>query len=152
MASTSLPTEIEEIANWVTRSFVATRRLLVFTKIPLAVTNKVFDSLFIPILLCGSEVWGIYEKDDFNTREKHFIEKTHIFLCKKVLTVNKHCPNVVARNELGRLSLTELNTNVLHSFAKDNNIARQRLQLSLDMPEKTQSGMSLKIKNVALWY
>ena len=30
------------------------------------------------------------------------IEKTHIFLRKQSLGVNKQCPNVAARNELGR--------------------------------------------------
>ena len=33
----------------------------------LGVTYKLFDSLFLPILLYGSEVWGIYDKDNFNT-------------------------------------------------------------------------------------
>ena len=83
----------------VTQSFLTTHRFLGFTKIPFAVTNKLFDSLFTPILLCGSEVWGIYKKGDFNTLEKDIIEKTY-FLCKQSLGVNKLCPNVVARNEL----------------------------------------------------
>ena len=62
------------------RSIFATRRYLDFSKLFLGVTNKVFDSLFLPILLYGSEVWGIYDKDNFNPWEKDDIEKTHIFL------------------------------------------------------------------------
>ena len=62
------------------RSIFATRRYLDFSKLSLGVTNKLFDSLFLPILLYGSEVWGIYDKDNFNTWEKDDIEKTHIFL------------------------------------------------------------------------
>ena len=51
----------------------------------------------------GSEVWSIYDKDDNNWWEKDIIEKTHISLCKQDLGVNKQCPNVACRNELGRL-------------------------------------------------
>ena len=53
----------------------------------------------------GSEVWGIYDKDDLNSWENDIIEKTHIHFCKQVLGVNKQCSNVVCRNELGGLPL-----------------------------------------------
>ena len=86
------------------RSFFAIRRYLDFSKVPVDIANKLFDSLFLPILLYGSEVWGIYDKDDLNFWEKDEIEKTHI-LCKNTLGVNKQCPNIAARNELGRLPL-----------------------------------------------
>ena len=40
-----------------------------------------FDSLFLLILLYGSEVWGAYGKDNFSTGEKDEIEKnSYIFL------------------------------------------------------------------------
>ena len=115
---------------------MATRRFLEFTKTPLAVTNKLFDSLFIPILLHGSEVSGIYEKDDFNTWEKDIIEKTHTFLCKQSLGINKLCPNVAARNDLGGLSLKlAINSNILKFYIHlqalpGNNVARRCLQLN----------------------
>ena len=56
----------------------------------------------------GSEVWSIYDKDENNSWEKDIIEKARISLCKQALGVNKQCPNVACRNELGRLSLKEL--------------------------------------------
>ena len=87
------------------RSFYAIRRYLDFSDIPSDTTNKLFKWLFQPILLYGSEVWGIYDKDDFTNWEKDVIEKTHILPCKQSLGINKQCPNVAARNELGRLSL-----------------------------------------------
>ena len=92
----------------VRRSFFATRRYLDFSKVPIDITNKLFNSLFLPTLLYGSEIWGIYDKDDFNSWEKDVTERTHIFLCKQSLGVNKQCPNVAARNELGRLHLRTL--------------------------------------------
>ena len=81
------------------RSIFATRRYLDFSKLSLGVTNKLFDSLFLPIPLYGSEVWGIYDKDNFNTWEKDDIEKTHIYFCKQFLGVNKQCANVATRTE-----------------------------------------------------
>ena len=76
------------------RSIFATRRYLVFSELSLDVTNKLFDSFFLPILLYGSEVWGMYDKDNFDTWEKDDIEKTNIYFCKQFLWVNKHCTNV----------------------------------------------------------
>ena len=87
------------------RSIFATRRYLDFSKLPLDVTNKLFDSLFLIILLYGSEVWGIYDKDNFDSWEKDDIEKTHVYFCKQFLGVNKQCANVATRNELGRLPI-----------------------------------------------
>ena len=40
-------------------------RYLDFSKILSDTTNKLLNLLFLPILLYGSEVWGIYDKDDF---------------------------------------------------------------------------------------
>ena len=51
-------------------SLFATRRYLEVSKIPLDITNKLFNSLFILILHYASEVWGIYEKDDFTNWKK----------------------------------------------------------------------------------
>ncbi len=76
------------------RSFFATRRNLDFLKLPIDVINKIFNSLYLPILMCGSQVWSIYDKDENNSWEKDIIEKAHISLCKQALGVNKQCPNV----------------------------------------------------------
>ena len=67
-----------------TNSKDKTRRSIFATK-SLDVTNKIFDSLFLPILLYGSEVWGIYDKDNFDSWEKDDIEKTHVYFCKQFL-------------------------------------------------------------------
>ena len=136
------------------RSFYAIRRYLDFSDIPSDTINKLFKWLFQPILLYGSEVWGIYDKDDFTNWEKDVIEKTHILPCKQSLGVNKQCPNVASRNELGNLSLKlTIDINMLKSWIHlqnlpDDNIAKQCLQLSRDMAEKNQPGISQKIKTL----
>ena len=55
----------------------------------------------------GSEVWGVYDKNDYSSWEKDIIERTHIYFCKLYLGINKQCPNIACRNELGSLSLKE---------------------------------------------
>ena len=96
----------------VRRSFFATRPYLDFSKVPIDITNKLFNSLFLPTLHYGSEIWGIYDKDDFNSWEKDVTERTHIFLSKQSSGVNKQCPNVAARNELCRLSLMTIDISI----------------------------------------
>jgi len=63
------------------RLIFATRRYLDFLNLPVDVVNKIFNSLYLPIFMYGSEVWSIYDKDDYNSWEKDIIEKnTAIFL------------------------------------------------------------------------
>ena len=127
-------------------------RYLDFSKLPIDISNKLFNSLLLPILLYGSDVWRCYDKDDLNTWEKDVVEKTHIFLCKYTLGVNKRCPNAAARNDLGRpplKSLTEISciNFWLHlNNLPSKNIAKQCLQLSKEMAEKNQLGLMQKIK------
>ena len=44
------------------RSIFATRHYLDYPKLPINIVNKILDSLFLPILTYGSEVWGICDK------------------------------------------------------------------------------------------
>ena len=95
----------------------------------------------------GSEVWSIYDNNDYNSWENDIIEKTQIQFCKQVLGVNKQCPNVACRNELGRLPLKEItNVNIfkfwIHLENKQgDNYAKQCLQISNDMVEKNQMSL-----------
>ena len=70
------------------------------------------------ILIYGSEVWSIYDKDDYNLCEKDIIEKNKsIFPYKQIPGDNKQCSNAASRNELGRLALKEItDINVIKSF------------------------------------
>ena len=137
------------------RSIFATRRrFLNLSKLPIDVVNKVFDSLFLPILMYGSEVWGVYDKNDFNTRGKDVIERTQVYFCKLFLGVNKQCPNVACRNELGRLSLkAKIDINIikfwlhLESLPEDN-IAKQCLYLSKEMTDKNQLSIVQRVKSL----
>jgi hypothetical protein len=74
--------------------------LSVFSRIKLDIKTKLslFDSLVVPILLYGSEVWGIY-----NCKE---IDKLHLRFCKIVLGVRPQTSNAAVLGELGRFPLS----------------------------------------------
>ena len=59
---------------------------------------KLFDTMVVPILLYGSEVWGVY---DFKN-----VDKLHIRFCKNLLGVRQQTPNMAVYGELGRLPLS----------------------------------------------
>ena len=46
------------------RSLFAARRYLDVLKLPIYIINKLFNTLFFPILTYCPEVWGIYDKSD----------------------------------------------------------------------------------------
>ena len=91
----------------------------------------------------GSEVWSIYDKDDYNSWGNDIIEKTQMQFGKQVLGVNKQCPNVACRNELGRLPLKEItNINIIKFWIqlenkKDDHYDKHCLKIPKDMVEKT---------------
>ena len=61
---------------------------------------NLFDSLVVPILLYGSEVWGIYQYKE--------IENIHIKCCKIMLGMIKQTYNCGEHGELGRYQLSIL--------------------------------------------
>lgn len=81
---------------------------------------KLFDSCVKPILLYGSELWGMYslnlDKKLTVSGDKQYVlesvyqnfspEKIHIRYCKFVLGVNKYASNIASLSELGRYPLS----------------------------------------------
>ena len=76
--------------------------LKVFDKVSLDIKTKVslFDSLVLPILLYGAEVWGVYSFKD--------IDKLHVRFLKYLLGVKQQTPNFAVLGEFGRLPLSVL--------------------------------------------
>ena len=91
----------------------------------------------------GSEVWGVCDKNDYNSRKKDTIERKLIHFCKLYRGVNKQCPNIACRNELGRLLLKgKIDINIIKFWLRleslpEDNIAKQCLYLSKKRPTKT---------------
>jgi hypothetical protein len=74
--------------------------MLLFDKVKFDVKTKLllFDTMVVPILLYGSEIWGVY-----NYKE---VDKLHIIFCKHVLGVKQQSPNYAVLGGLGRLPLS----------------------------------------------
>ena len=78
----------ENLTEKTKRSFFAARRYLDFLKLPIHIINKLFNTLFFPILTYCSEVWGIYDKSDYSRWDEDSIEKTQII--SKFTNNNEH--------------------------------------------------------------
>jgi hypothetical protein len=74
--------------------------LSVFNRVKIDLKTKLsmFDTLVVPILLYGSEIWGVY-----NYKE---IDKLHLRFCKYILGVRPQTSNVAVFGELGRKPLS----------------------------------------------
>ena len=57
---------------------------------------SLFDKLASPILLYGSEIWGIYNYNE--------VDKLHIRFCKMVLCVRKQTMNSTVLGELRKIT------------------------------------------------
>ena len=61
---------------------------------------SLFDKMIVPILLYGSEVWGIYGYKE--------IDKLHLKYCKRILSVKQQTPSCAVYGELGRFPLSNI--------------------------------------------
>ena len=69
---------------------------------PIPLLLKIFDTMILPILLYGSEIWGPSGKYDFEKWDKNEIEKIHSSLLKQILGLNRSTQNNMVRAEFGR--------------------------------------------------
>ena len=77
-----------------------------FHKLLVNMALKRFDSLILPILLCGSEVWNPYREYYFSTWDKTEVERVHLRFLKKLLGVlNISTRNIMVIAQLGRYKL-----------------------------------------------
>ena len=65
-----------------------------YDELPRSMLMKIFDTKVKPIILYGSEIWGVKKHED--------IENVHIRYCKVVLNLGKTTLNFSALGELGR--------------------------------------------------
>ena len=107
---------------------------------------KLFDAKVKPILLYGSELWGMNELYD--------IEKVHMFALKRFLNVSLHCSNAVVYGETGRYPL-----HICHKIRSlkfwirlqrlpSGRISRQAYQMLLALHEKGKHNWATDIRNL----
>ena len=96
------------------RAYYAIRKDFNFYNNTTAKTQiKLFETMVQPILLYGSEVWGIFGWRSNTPRcikqyilnQKHPFEAVHTKMCKNALGVHKHASDLMAKAEMGRYPL-----------------------------------------------
>ena len=70
---------------------------------PCKLLEKLFDSIIVPIMLYGCDIWGIESVLKCKDSELH--EKIHVKFIKELLGVHCKTLNVACRSELGRLPI-----------------------------------------------
>jgi len=123
-------------------AFFNINRTVDFIKLKPQQANQLFNSMISPILTYASEVWGVYQKHDFEKWEKSPIEKVHLRFCKYYLGVTSKASNIACRAELGRFPLKIFIDKMVlkyhnHLFSlSDNSIAKQAFFLSKSLYER----------------
>jgi len=76
--------------------------LSIFDRVQLDIKTKLslFDAMVVPILLYGSEIWGVYNIKD--------VDKLHVRFLKNLLGVKQQTPNYAVLGEFGRFPLSIL--------------------------------------------
>ena len=90
-----------------TRALYAITSKLPIRSSPTKTLLKLFDFCVAPILTYGSEIWAAYMDHDWRNWDTTPIERCHSLFLKRILGVNRSTTNVMARSELGRMSLQE---------------------------------------------
>ena len=96
---------ITDLTEKARKTYYMLRKSLLKYNPPIKLWLKLFDSILKPILLYGSEVWGTKFKNKLDTWDKSHPELFHLEFCKNILGVNRSCPNIACRAELGRYPL-----------------------------------------------
>ena len=68
--------------------------------LPIDMQLKIFDTMVVPILLYGAEVWGF--------EYWNIIENFHMQFCKTVLKVKKSTPHCMIYGHMGSIPLNNL--------------------------------------------
>ena len=129
----------------------------------LKLSYNVFDHTVKPVLLYGSEVWGIFVADKLQKQKDLYLnklctdftaEKIHIKLCKYLLEVGRRLTNSAVLGELGRFPLIlEACLNIVKYWAylsnlsnKDSLVAEAHLTSKIYMNKIKIVGLNVEVK------
>jgi len=125
-------------------AFFKVTRTIDLKKLKPQQANKLFNSLISPILTFGSEVWGVYVKQDFEKWDNSPTEKVHLRFCKYYLGVNRKASNIACRAELGRFPLKIFIEKLIFKYFNhlmnlpENSITKQAFLTSKSLHERNK--------------
>ena len=86
------------LAEKATQSLFSIKKMLSrYSDVDTNLAFKVFDGKILPILMYGSEIWGLHRGEN--------IEIVHTKFCRFVLKVYNNASNLAVRGELGRFTI-----------------------------------------------
>ena len=98
----ALLNHVYDLHSKATRAIFALNSRYKFHNLLVDMALKRFDSLILPILLSGSELWNPYKGYKFSTWDKTEVERVHLQFLKWLLRVlNISTRNIMVRAELG---------------------------------------------------
>ena len=92
---------IDDLSIKANRALFAIKSKIKFSKLPVRLAIKIFNSQIVPILLYGSEIWGPYMDYNFDTWDNTKIERIHTQFLKQVLGCNIQTSNNMIRADAG---------------------------------------------------
>jgi hypothetical protein len=123
------------------RAIFALNNKIKLSLLPIQLAIKIFTTQILPILLYGSEVWGAYQKNDYQSWEISETERVLTQFLKRTLGCAIQTPNLMIRSETGtrpllcniiRRSLTYIQSlSVL-----DESLANQALDLEINLDDE----------------
>ena len=108
---------------------------------PVKLPSKILDTMIVPILLYGAEVWVPSGKFTPEKWDKTTIEKQHTSLLKQILGLNRSTQNKSVRAEFCKLPLL-VNTHarvwsyIKYLKNKPDSCAKEAFQIDLGMDKK----------------
>ena len=122
------------------------------------VAIHIFDHTVTPILLYGSEIWGVFnplsskfkkDKNIISALKDLKCEKLHTKFCRQILGVHKKASTFGVLSELGRFSLSyNLLNNILNYWHRLENIGTFNNLIS----NAYETSKELHFKNIPSWY
>lgn len=126
------------------------------------ILQKLFDSMVMPVLLYGCEIWAIH---GWRTQtkmciEQHLFSGNHCFerlnakMCKAALGVSRYTPNLTAKAELGAYPL--FGKIIKHTMSywqhiiasPQDSLVHKALEVSVDMDRHDKTSYYSRIKNL----
>ena len=135
-------------------AFFKLSRTVDFKELKPKPANMLFDSLISPILTYGCEVWGTYQKQNFDVWDKNQIEKVHLRFCKYYLGINRKSSNIASRSELGRFPLKIfIDTLILKYYnhlitMPDDSIAKQSFLISKSLLSQAKLSFHSNLQSI----
>jgi len=135
-------------------AFFKLTHVINFRELKSKAANKLFDSLISPILTYGCEVWGTYQKQNFDIWDKNQIEKVHLRFCKYYLGINRKSSNIASRSELGRFPLKIFIDTLILKFYNhlitlpDDSIAKQSFLISKSLFSQAKLSFHYNLQNI----